>query len=301
MRFVVLVLFLLSGPAVFAQSEDSPRQVLDACIESLSPDVVGIEDMDEACPGLYDALDQLGVAALMPEGQGDLLTRYGLINLRALQERYEQPPERGQVGVDGVNTVLESLREPVKAERALSWYERVRRWLREKLDKQADQGNPWLRRWLDEHPMSETVRLSLFYGVMLLVVVLAVLIIVNEVRASRAGRRKSRGTATALDAQLTFASSLMSVESRGQASALLRSLIATLVKTGRLHGAQSLTHRELTTRARFDDATQSESFRRITQLAEHEIFSGKETSDEVLDEAVRAGQSLNAQLSGAAT
>ena len=302
MRLAILVLISLAAPAALAQGEGSPRQVLDACIESLGPDIVGLEDMAEACPGLEAALGQLGITALMPENQHSLLTRNGLINLRSLLERYERPPERGAVGVDGVQTVLESLREPEAAERSLSWYERFRRWLREAFDKKEDQANPWLRRWLDEHPMSDTARLALFYGVMLLVMVLAALIIVNEVRAARAGRRKSRAAGTATDAQGQLSPALLDIESRGErASALLRMLIATLVKTGRLHCAQSLTHRELMARAKFDDSTQRESFGRVTQLAEREVFSGKEPSSEDLDDAVRAGQSLNAQLNGAAT
>lgn len=301
MRFATFVLFLLAPLGAIAQSEGSPRQVLDSCIQSLGPDVVGLEDMEESCPGLEAALAQLGIAALMPPDQHNLLSRNGLINLRSLLERYEQSPERAEVGVDSVRTVLDSLREPPKAEHSLSWYERFRRWLRETFDKQEEQANPWLRRWLDEHPVSETVRLALFYGVMLLVVMLAVLIIINEVRAARAGRRKSRA-ADGAGSQVASVPGVVDVGSRGErASVLLRMLIATLVKTGRLHGAQSLTHRELMARARFDDTTQRESFSRITQLAEHEVYSGKETSNEALDDAIRDGQSLNAQLSGAAT
>lgn len=301
MRLVVLVLLLLAGPAVFAQSEESPRQVLDACIDSIKPETVGLEDMEETCPGLEGALEQLGIMELMPANQHSLLTRAGLINLRSLLDRYAQPPEHGEVGVDALHSVLESMREPAEAERSQSWHDRFRRWLRETFDRKEDQANPWLRRWLEDHPVSQVVQLTLFYGVMLVVVLLAVIIIVNEVRAARAGRRKSRAAAAA-DVHGALAASLLEARSRGeQASALLRALIATLVKTGRLHGAQGLTHRELMTRAKFDDATQRESFRRVTQLAEQEIFSGKQASSDALEEAVRAGQSLNAQLNGAAT
>lgn len=302
MRFAVLVLLLLIGPAALAQSENSPRQVLDACIDSLGPDVIGLEDMEKTCPELKASLQQLGIAVLVPDDQQSLLTRDGLINLRSLLERYQQPPEHGEIAVDGVDTVLESLREPVQAERSLSWYERFRRWLREAFDKKEEQANPWLGRWLDEHPMSEAVRLALFYGVMLLVMLLAVLIIVNELRAARTGRRKARAAGAATDLHGASSLGLLDVGSRGErASALLRMLIATLIKTGRLHSVESLTHRELMARTRFDDPGQRESFRRVTQLAEREVFSGKEPSSEDVDDAVRAGQILHTQLNGAAT
>jgi hypothetical protein len=76
-------------------------------------------------------------------------------------------------------------------------------------------------------------------------------------------------------------------------------LIATLVKTGRLNGAHSLTHRELAKRARFDDSQQRESFQKIAQLAEREVFSGKEVASDDLGEVLRVGRSLDEQLQAA--
>lgn len=294
---------LLAVPAALAQDEGSARPVLDACIDSLEADVVGLEDMEAACPGLEAALEELGIKALLPVDQHNLLTPTGLENLRSLLDRYAQPPEE-RVGVDSVHSVLESLREPEVAEQQLSWFERLKRWLRDALDRQEDEANPWLQRWFEEHSISEAVRIALFYGVMLLVVVLAVVIVVNEVRAARVGRRKSGPATRSVDALAVLPSGGFDLDAAlrdGRPSVVLKMLIATLVKTGRLHGAQSLTHRELMTRARFDDSTQQDSFRRVTQLAELEVFSGKELARDDQDEAVRVGRTLNAQLGGAAT
>lgn len=300
MRCALFVLLVLVGPAAFAQS--SPRQVLDACIDSLDATVVGLEAMEAACPGLSASLERLGIAALLPQNQPGLLTRDGLINLRSLHARYEQRPERSEIDDNGLQPVLESLREPAEAERSLPWYERFKRWLREALDRQEEQAHPWLRRWLDEHPMSDTVQRVLIYAVMLLAMFLAIVIIVNEIRTERAGRRKASPSGT--DSGVAGASSPASMadDLRGKrASALLRMLVATLVNTGRLHGAHSLTHRELISRAKFDDATHSDSFRRVARLAEQEIFGGKHASGAELDDVVQAGRRLHAQLTGAAT
>jgi hypothetical protein len=81
-------------------------------------------------------------------------------------------------------------------------------------------------------------------------------------------------------------------------SILLQMLVATLVKTGRLQAERSLTHRELTARARFDDSSQRESFGRVAQLAERVVYGGDESPAE-LDEVVQAGGALHAKLSGA--
>jgi hypothetical protein len=257
--------------------------------------------MEGACPGIEAAITQAGLDPLLPKYQRAALTRDGLINLRSLLKRYEQPPERGELDTQAVQSVLQSLREPAQAARSQSWYERFKRWLHQAFNKQQDRANPWLQRWLDEHSMSEAVRLALFYGVVGLVILLALLIVLNEVRTARAGRYKAVVEGDGSRVPGLFSPELLDGVSRGeQASALLRMLIATLLKTGRLHGAQSLTHRELMSRARFDDSNQSESFRRVAQLAEHEVFAARQPTDAELDDAVQAGRHLHAQLTGAA-
>ncbi len=310
MRLTAFVLILLAVPAAFAgadpwaQGEGAARQVLDSCIETLQPDVMGLDDIEAACPGLTAAFDQLGIANLLPERKDYLLTRNGLINLRTLMDRYAQPPERRLLEAASLDSILESLREPPRAERPLSWFERFKRWLRQYFDGTDEQADSWLRRWLDEFTPSEAVRIALLYGVVILVIWLAVVIVVNEIRASRLGRRKSSKAGGAGDAGDVPSSDMLDLEAalrEERPSVVLRMLVATLVKTGRLHGARGLTHGELMTRARFDDSTQRDSFRRVTQLAELEVFSGKALARDDVDEGVRLGRSLNAQLSGAAT
>lgn len=303
MRLTFLLLILLAAPAVLAQDQSEARRVLDACIEKLGADDMGLDDLDAACPGLKASLEQLGVMPLLPEAQRNLLMRGGLKNLRALLDRYAQSPEREDISVEDVQSVLDSLREPAEVGRPPTWYERFKRWLSEAFDKQERQNNPWLQRWFDQHPVSEAMRLGLFYGVVLLVVVLAVIIVVNEIRNARAGRRKRRAASLAADLDGVLVSGLSNFDAAGgeRPAALLRLLIATLVKTGRLHGAQSLTPGELTTRAHFDDTSQRESFQRVAQLAEREVFSGKDLASDDVDDAVRAARSLNTQLGGAAT
>jgi hypothetical protein len=300
-RSVILLLLVLIGPAVLAQEESSPRQVLDACIDSLDVEIAGLEAMERACPGLGAALERLGIAALLPENERAVLTRDGLVGLRMMHDRFHRPPERGEIDVAALQPVLESLREPPESERAQPWFERFKRWLREAFDRQEEQSNPWLRRWLDEHPLSETVQRILFYGVMVLVIVLAIVIVGNEIRAARVGRRKMKPASADFGLAAAASSDSMAEELPGQrASALLRMLIAALVKTDRLHGAYSLTHRELIARAEFDDAAQSESFRRVARLAEQEIFGSKPASGTELDDALQAGHRLHQQLLGAA-
>ncbi|MBL8266219.1 DUF4129 domain-containing protein [Steroidobacter sp.] len=302
MRVAALVLILWAAPAALAQDTSSARRVLDTCIETLGAEVVGLEDMEEPCPGIAQALQQLGIVPLFPETQHDLLTRNGLVNLRTLSDRYAQPPEHTQISVDGLQPVLAALREPVEAGHQSSWYERLKRWLSEAFDRQEQQANPWLSRWLDEHPISDRVQRALVNGVMLLVVLLAITILLNEVRAVRAGRRKREPAGSDVTGGVLMPGVSADAASFGERpAAMLKMLVATLVKTGRLHGAPSLTAGELTTRARFDDSAQRESFRSVAQLADREVFGGKDLAGGDIDDAVRAARSLDEQLRGAAT
>lgn len=307
MRSTVLVLMLLAAPTAFAQSEGPARQVLEACVEAIEPDVIGLEDIEATCPDLRVALEQLGLTDLVSENQLSLLSRDGLHSLLKLVVRYEQAPERETISVDTLAPVLDSLRKPPVPEQSLSWYERLKRWLRDIFEQQESQSgkqDSWLSRWLDEHELPKTVRQVLLYGAVALVVLLALGIVINEVRTAARGRRR-RSAATAgdeADALGTMRTAELEPKVSGeQPSALLRLLIATLVKTGRLQGAQSLTHRELTKRARFDDSSQRESFQKIAQLAEHEVFSGQDVASDELGAALQAGRNLDAQLNGAAT
>jgi hypothetical protein len=68
-----------------------------------------------------------------------------------------------------------------------------------------------------------------------------------------------------------------------------------------LQTERSLTHRELTAKARFDDPQQRESFQRVAELAERIVYGGDIAAPADLDYVVQAGRSLNSQLGGAAS
>jgi hypothetical protein len=80
---------------------------------------------------------------------------------------------------------------------------------------------------------------------------------------------------------------------------LLRMLVATLIRSGRLRTERSLTHRELCARARFDDARQRESFQRVAALAERTVYGSSAVPAEEVEPIVAAARDLDAQLRGA--
>lgn len=302
MRSIVFALWLLAAPAVFAQEDRSARQVLDDCIESVEADVIGMPALEEKCPGLEQALADLGLEPFIADWQWDSIGAYGLMTLRDVEQRYSEPPANRELSVDSLNSVLNELKQPAQAERPLTWFERFQRWLRNLVSKQGSGGNSWLSRWLDEYSLTETGRNILFYGSLILVVALAVAVIINEVRVARKGRRKKDRTQAASTAGVSAEALARSLDLDAAArserpSILLQMLVAALVKSGRLQAERSLTHRELSARAKFDDSSQRESFRRVAQLAERVVYGGDEAPAE-LDEVVQAGRALHSQLSG---
>jgi hypothetical protein len=301
-RSIVFVLWLLAAPAVFAQEDRSARQVFDDCIERVEADVIGMTALEAECPGLEQALIDLGLEPFIADWQWDTIGVYGLMTLRDVEQRYSEPPAARDPQVGSLQSILDELKKPVQAEQPLTWFERFKRWLRNFMNQQQSGGDSWLSRWLNEHSLSETARNILFYGSVALVVLLAVAVIVNEVRIARKGRRKQgRSRASGAGAPVEALAGSLDLDGAARSdrpSILLQMLVAALVKTGRLQAERSLTHRELAARARFDDSSQRESFRRVAQLAERVVYGGDETPPE-LDEVVQAGRALHSQLAGA--
>jgi hypothetical protein len=301
-RSIVFFAWLLAAPAVFAQEERSARQVLDDCIESVETDVVGMAALEQECPGLEQALIDLGLDPFIDDWQRDAIGSYGLISLRSVADRYSESPTAAAVRVDSLQSVLDELKQPVQAERPLTWFERLKRWLRNLMGRQQSSNDSWLSRFLEGYTLSETARKILFYGSVILVVALALAVIINEVRVARRGRRKKDRTgasgATGLPDALAGGSLDLDAAARSdRPSILLQMLVATLVKTGRLQAERALTHHELTTRAKFDHSSQREDFRRVAQLAERVVYGGDDSPAE-LDDVVQAGRTLHSQLSG---
>jgi hypothetical protein len=302
------LLLLLAAPAVFAQADEPARQVLDDCVEAIDHDVVGMAAIEAACPGLEAALADLGLASFLSEQQREVIGLQGLMNLQSVVRRYRDAPEAAAVEVDSLQTVLDSLQKPVEAQKPLTWFGRFKRWLRDQLSDDAQtSADSWLARWLSERNLPPQLGAWLVYAVLLLVVVLAIVVIVNEVRVARRARRKASGKQASDElpgADGKIASGMTDIDAAAAAdrpSLVLRMLVATLVKTGRLRTERSLTHRELTATAKFDAVEQRECFQRVADLAERVVYGGNTVPTDDLEYVVQAGRTLNSQLSRAAT
>ena len=312
---------LLATPAAWPQSVDdspaaapvesqaagptstrTPAQILAACVEA-STEGEGLAELEPDCPGIEHALVELGYSPFIADHQLDTLDWYTLNDLQQLHDRYSVRPagKTREVQTGSLAPILQSLQE-TQQDRELNWLERFSRWIRS-LSQQSEDASPaWLKRWLDDNAtLSQTVVRWMIYGALTLLIVMAVSVVINELRAAGLLRRRKGANArtdaagAAIAADLT-AADLESAAPADRPSILLRLLVAALVKRGRLRADRSLTHRELVARVVFDQAAQRESFGRLAVLSERTIYGGMRTEPQEIDGVVAAGRALMAAL-----
>src|SRR5215469_11794534 len=68
------------------------RAVIGRCAGQADAKLAGIAALEQACPGLRNALDQLRLTAFLPPDWAKTLTAAGLANVDALVQRYDGPP-----------------------------------------------------------------------------------------------------------------------------------------------------------------------------------------------------------------
>jgi hypothetical protein len=309
-RFSVFLVLLAIAPAAWCQAagedeERSPLDLVSSCSDSADEETIGLTTLEEECPGLTRALEQSGYLALLSTSQRDELDAYDLSDLLTMDDRYaQQDPAARELDLGTLGTILDSLRAQ-EPERPLTWFERFKRWLRSMADRRQGDSENWLSRWLDDAQVTEKVATVILYLALVVILALTILVIVNELRAAGVLRRRPEieiDSAASSKAALEedAAVDLDSLPVDRKASMLLRMLVTTLVQSGRLRTERSLTHRELSARATFDDAGQRESFQRVAALAERTVYGSQAVSPSEVEPIVAAARALDAQLRGAA-
>lgn len=302
---VLLALTLAFAGAARAQDDGADEDLIARCSEQEADDAVGIAQLEAQCPGLEAALIESGYAALISETQRASLTVHGLVDLRRLVERYRAPRRSGHtLEPDALASILRSLQQEQAAEKPLGWYGRLKRWLRDVLFDADDESGSWLSQWLDDFEMSPSTSRGIFYGAVVLVILLAIAVLGNELRAAGffRGRGRTRAKPVAAPAErvrdpLTMTlSDLEALPLHEQPSMLLRMVAAQLMKAGRLRSERNLTHRELARSAVFQVEGERTSFTRVAGLAERLRYGQHPVPSADIEEVMRDGRALSARL-----
>ena len=287
--------------------ENRALEVLYACSDSVDQEVTGFPDMETACPGVEQAIADAGYSPFVSDSQRAELTGDSIFDLHSLAERYETPPRESTKSPDpaSLSTILESLQKDEQVEAPLTWFQKLTRWFRERVTRQQGDDS-WLARWLEGVQIKPSIAEMIVYASILTIIVLALAVLVNELRVAgvfrrqpAGSKRKGRSASASPDASATFID-LDHAAPADRPSILLRMLVAALVRNGRLAAERSLTHRELTVRAAFDDEAHRKSFHNVAMLAERAVYGGALSAPDA-DPIIAAGRELHASLSARAS
>jgi hypothetical protein len=315
-RLPWLILLALSPTAFAAASTPPasipPEAVLEGCAQSPSPTgrpLEGLEQLETLCPGLTQALSELGLAQQIGEEWRGRLNLLALGQLADLQRYYDGAPRVAAPRVEALASVASSLRVQTAPQ---SWWQRFKSWLRSLLRQdeapsRADFG--WLERLLSHLKLKPWLAQAVGYTTIGLVIALALWIIWRELRQAKvftrhrkaAGRIERTGWMPPAFAPDLRGADLDALPLWDRPAVLLQLLVQALRQSDRLGLERALTFRELSERVKLDDDLQRTRFERVARLAERQRYGVRSQppslgSDEQLRETLADGLSLYAQL-----
>jgi hypothetical protein len=306
----VLAAFLaLAVPAALAQQPADERAfaAIDTCIERLDPVVdIGFEKIAARCPDLAATLERTGWAAWLPEGWKDSrndLSPGSLAELRKLVDAELRNATHARTPrVQKLQEILANLGQD-STDRSGVWA-RFKQWVRSVFEPNADEiDEGWFARMRGRIGLSQTFIELLTYAALGFIVLMAALIVVNEIRAAGllSGRRKRRadaGSAELLAAEHMQVSwqDFERATLREKSRLLLELVAARLVALGQLPPASALTVRELTRAARLPDDTDRARLSRLAFAAERARYARESATEELLAPAVEGGRELFGRL-----
>jgi hypothetical protein len=297
----------VSGGALAQTSDARAFAAIDACIERLDPVVdIGFEKIDARCPELARTLEQTGWAAWLPEGWRDSrndLSPGSLSELRALVEtELRNEPRARTPRVQKLNEILAGL-GPAASDRSGLWA-RFKQWVRSVFTPgEEDNDSSWLDRMIGRGGLSQTVVELITYLALGLIVLLAALIVVNEIRASgllRAREKRERQAEAELQGLTRSNVTWQDVDGASlleKPRLLLEMVAGRLVALGQLPPASALTVREITRAARLPDEGDRARLSQLALAAERARYAPDPLAVIGIETAIDEGRVLLARVS----
>jgi hypothetical protein len=297
------------GPALLALSVAGPlaaeptgaQAVLARCAAQAGP--VGVTALSKACPGVEQALGQLGLTALLPPGWQKTLTAGELADLGALAGRYGGTPVPKPSGAAALRSIASRLVPPTPPP---TWSQRLMAWIRHWAGPPLQRLGRWLRSMAPAagHPRRGREVLD---GIIAFLLAAVAVVLALELRGSgllRRWRRETRPRGARWGAGFAEPAAAASGEPewsrlRASPARVLRLLVEALTRARRLGHDRHLTCRELQAQARLDTEREREDFARVSRLAERELY-GPAGVPPLPEETLEGVKSLYARLLAAA-
>jgi hypothetical protein len=309
---LVLLAFVLtlSGSASRAATPEVALEAIDYCLSKLRPAVdVGYERIASRCPQLARHLEESGWSRWLPRDwkrTGNDLTAGGLRELRALLSRETGTSTEAahRPSIAGLSAALAELAQADDVRDG--WWPRTKEWLRDVFERRARESDEdWLSRLIGQNGLSQTVIEIVSYVALLLVVVLAGIIVLNELRVGGvSGRLRARLKALRAvkvaagpeDGVLSW-DAVQAVPLTQRPRMLLETIVARLMRDSRLPGARGLTARELARAAQLSDEQDREHLAKLAGTSERVRFSNAPVPADEIARAVENGRTLLERLS----
>jgi hypothetical protein len=302
------LLSLLGVAAQGAVAQSLPN--VGACISRLDAQVdIGYDRIAARCPDLVRQIEQGSWSAWLPRGwkePGNDLSAGGLKELRELAgSEITAPTPAHTLDVGKLNRVLAELGHPGATDE--SGWSRFKAWLRSILEpREPAPADNWFTKMVSHVGFTQSLLEVLSYAALAAVVVLAGIIVLNELRNAGLlrkpppGARKRRGTPARVPDVEGGWSDIAGASSLDKPRLLLKLIVARLSGLGLLPPSGALTVRELARAARLGDAEDRSRLTDLAVAAERVRFSAREVPVASLEASVSRGHELLVRLDAGA-
>jgi hypothetical protein len=303
-KLLCLALLALLAPVHAAEPDSiaAAREAIDDCTPRLDAQIdVGYERIAARCPGLAHALEQSGVEQWLPQGWKETRNNLSVGSLRELRSLIDRElsthPIARKPRAAKLNDVLAGLGD--QHSRDNSTWLRFRKWLRELLERRDRNGNEdWFDRMVHRVGLSDAIGEVVTYVSLGAMVVLALIVVLNELRAAgllgrrAASRRRGREAAGAASRPLPTLSEIEHAPLVERPRLLLELIASKLTAIRRLPPASAMTVHELSRAVNLDGAQDRERLARLARAAERARYAAAALAPVELESAYAGGREL---------
>jgi len=291
-----------SQAAALEDAYAAARSAIDTCTPRLDPQVdVGYERIAARCPDLARALEQSGIAQWLPRGWKESrnnLSAGSLAELRAVVEREMATRVVARAPrVERLDDVLGSLGD--KRMQGGGTWSRFKKWLRDLMERRdRPEGENWFEHMVSRVGISDALVEVITYVALGAMVVLACIVVFNELNAAGLLRRRSRGGAGESEAEVPAGRAPPGMGEIEHAPLterprmLLELICARLTALRRLPPASALTVRELTRSVELQSALDQERLADLARTAERARYAESGVPAAALESAFEQGREL---------
>ena len=278
---------------------------VDACVARLDPQLdIGYDRIAARCPDLMKQLETGAWAPWLPRGwkeAGNDLSAGSLKEFRELVDRESSTGEINPAAAPNVHS-LQPILTALAGSRTETGWSRFKSWLRSVLERREQPTDEsWFSRMVSHVGISQSVIRLITYAALAVVVVLACIIVINELRTAgllggRKGFGRKRSPRSARSTAGTGWNDIERAPLRDRPRLLLELIVRRLSDRGALPPSGALTVRELTRAVQLPEADDRSRLAELALAAERVRYSATEPGAAGLDQPLVRGRELLSRI-----